>query len=80
MGKMTIKTRFAVGDDVWFVYDNREKHGTIHSIEIKVKSLVTIKYVIKLGFSTYLVACDECNVYPSLENLLKKNKNIKKYK
>jgi hypothetical protein len=76
MGKMSIKTKYGVGDDVWFIYDGREKHGTISSIEVKVKSLVTIKYDIKIG--SYLVTCDECNVYPSLEVLLKKNKHIKR--
>lgn len=77
MGKMTIKTNFAVGDSVWFVYDGKIKHGTISSIDVKVKSIVSIKYDVKLGFSSYLVTCDEHNVYSSMEKLLKKNKHIK---
>ena len=78
MGKTTIKTNFAVGDSVWFIYEgNKIKHGTIHSIEVKVKTLVSIKYDIKLEFSSYLVTCDEDKVYPTMERLLKKNKHIK---
>lgn len=77
MGKMTIKTNFAIGDDVWCIYDNKIKHGTIHSIDVKVKNLISVKYDIKLGFSSYLITCDEVNVYSSMEKLLKKNKHIK---
>lgn len=78
MAKTTIKTNFAVGDSVWFIYEGTKiKHGTIHSIEVKVKTLVSIKYEIKLGFSSYLVTCDEDKVYPTMERLLKKNKHIK---
>lgn len=78
MAKTTIKTNFAVGDSVWFIYEgNKIKHGTIRSIEVKVKELISIKYDIKLGFSSYLVTCDEDKVYPTMEKLLKKNKHIK---
>ena len=60
MAKTTIKTNFAVGDSVWFIYEgDKIKHGTIRSIEVKVKELISIKYDIKLGFSSYLVTCDE---------------------
>lgn len=76
MAKTTIKTNFAVGDNVWFIYDNKIKYGTIHSIEVKVKELVSIKYDIKLTFSSYLVTCDENKVYPTKERLLKKNKHL----
>ena len=34
---MTIKTKFNVGDYVWFVYEGRVKHWQVRKIEVIVK-------------------------------------------
>ena len=71
---MTIKTKYSVGDDVWFNYEGRAKHGIIRIINVKVRDLISIEYEVKVGSSSYLITCKEVNLYPTMEKLMKKEK------
>lgn len=71
---MTIKTKFKVGEDVWFNYEGKTKHGYIHSINIKVKDIALIQYEVKIG--GYLLTYREDSLYPTQEKLIKKERKF----
>jgi hypothetical protein len=73
---MTIKTKYAVGDEVWFNYEGRIKRGTIKYILVKVGDLSSIKYEIQIG--GYLLTYNENALYPTQEKLIKKEKKYLK--
>lgn len=73
---MTIKTKFAVGDEVWFNYEGRAKRGTIKYILVKVGDLASIEYEVRIG--GYLLTYKENSLYPTREKLVKKEKKFLK--
>lgn len=74
---MTIKTKYNVGDWVWFVYEGKIKHWEVRRIEVVVRDIPSIRYELKPASATYLYGpYNEDMLYPTQEKLLKKNKHL----
>ena len=74
---MTIKTKFNVGDWVWFVYEGKVKNWEIRRIEVLVKDIPSIRYELRPSTGSYLYGpFNEELLYPTEEKLLKKNKHL----
>lgn len=65
----SFRTKYAVGDWVWFDYEGRAKQGQIRHIFIEVGDLVSIEYDIKIG--SYLIERRQTEVFPTEEKLKK---------
>lgn len=74
---MTIKTKFNVGDYVWFVYEGKVKHWQVRKIEVIVKDAPCVRYELKPPMGSFLYGpYDESQLYPTEEKLYKKNKSL----
>lgn len=76
---MTIKTKYNVGDKVWFVYEGRIKHWEVRRIKVVVRDVPSIEYELMPQVSrSYLYGpYSEDMLYPTQEKLLKKNKHLR---
>ena len=51
--EMTIKTKFKVGDNVFFMHNNKVQEGTIKKITVTVESCIEVRYKVEIkGYFT----------------------------
>jgi hypothetical protein len=65
---MTIEVKFKPSDDIWFMYDNKPKHGFINAVKIRLErdDKMTTEYHI-YGIEGYFY---EHGLFPTKEALL----------
>lgn len=66
---MTIETKYNIGDEVWFIKDNKPQTIQVFCIEIIAASTVS-KPCIKYGFGNF-ERYTESHLFPTKEELLK---------
>lgn len=78
---MEIKTKYNIGDDVYFIHGNKIRHNKITRIDISIREernkeviIPRIEYTIDLGFRTGRISETsriECDIYSTKEELIK---------
>ena len=75
---MTIDTKYNIGDEVWVIMNNKAQHLRIEAIEVGIeKAMITEDGILSICEykTSYSVGwgnwCEECDVYPTKEELLK---------
>ena len=71
---MGIKTKYSIGDTVWFLHNNRVKHGNVIGIFVSVCSYETgVKqsesYTVRLPVANAEIS-DVTDAFPSKEDLI----------
>ena len=71
---MTIETKYNIGDEVWFMHDNKVKSGTIIKMCVVVERDINSQYVsksVQYGFYNFNYTYIENRLFPTKEELLK---------
>ena len=69
--KMEVKLKFKVGEEVFFMHNNKVCEGTIVKTTITIESCTEIKYKIKIKGTLYDKSLLETKIFKSKEDLLK---------
>lgn len=67
---MDIKTRFKVGDVVFFMHNNKVQEGTIKRITVTIESCTEIRYKVTMKGIFNGKSLLENNIFSSKEELL----------
>ena len=68
---MTIKTKFKIGDSVFFMHSNKVREGTIKKISINIESHTEIRYKLRVKETFTDKSLLENNIFLTKEELLK---------
>lgn len=71
---MTIETKYNIGDEVWFMHDNKAKRGTIIKIDVSLERDMNSQYVGKsVQYSIFNMHCPYIgtHLFHTKEELLK---------
>lgn len=69
--KMEVKLKFKVGEEVFFMHNNKVCEGTIVKTTITIESCTEIKYKIKIKGTFHNKSLLETKIFKSKEDLLK---------
>ena len=67
---MDIKTRFKVGDGVFFMHNNKVQEGTIKRITVTVESCIEVRYKVEMKGCFTSKSLLENKAFSSKEDLL----------
>lgn len=69
---MTIETKFNIGDEVWYLYNNKVSSGKIETIRAKVSTIERFNFIhYYIISSTESLTLEEKSVFSSKEELIK---------
>jgi hypothetical protein len=69
---MTIGTKYNIGDEVWVCVDNTPIQGKVRAINARISKLGdSLKGIVRYEILSYMLPYDECQVFPTKEELLK---------
>ena len=65
---MTIETKYNIGDEMWFIWENKVQHSCItHVLKTSIKNF----YEFDIIYNKHHVMMAESDIFPTKEELLK---------
>lgn len=70
---MTIKTKYNIGDEVWFMYRNKITSGNVQFVLCTINRdlSITISYDVRTNVLPNPLTCRESELFPTKEELIK---------
>ena len=69
---MTIETKYNIGDEVWFMWENKVQCSKIKDLEsVTIRPVLSVVYELEMLWHDAKFVFKECALYPTKEELLK---------